>query len=56
MRIAALESYHHIPNSLNNHLSALSNYRIPRMEELYEIAREQSFKKNIKYRDFGVME
>ena len=32
--------YYHVPNSLNKHLSALSNYRIPSMEELYEAAQQ----------------
>lgn len=31
-------NYYHVPNSLSKYLSALSNYRIPRMEELYEAA------------------
>ena len=35
-------NFYHVPNSLSKHLSALSNYRIPRMEELYE-ASQQSF-------------
>ena len=35
-------NYYHVPNSLSKHLSALSNYRIPRMEELYEAAAQQS--------------
>ena len=35
-------SYHHIPNNLSRHLSALSNYPIPKMEELYETARKQN--------------
>ncbi len=34
-------NYYHVPNSLSKHLSALSNYRIPRMEELYEAAAQQ---------------
>ena len=29
-------NYYHVPNNLSNHLSAFSNYQIPRMEELYE--------------------
>lgn len=33
-------NYYHIPNHLNKHLSALSDYRIPRIEELYETARK----------------
>ena len=37
-------NYYHVPNSLNKHLSALSNYRIPRMEELYEATAQQSAK------------
>ena len=35
-----LLDYYHVPNSLNKHLSALSNYRIPSMEELYEAAQQ----------------
>ena len=35
-------NYPHIPNNLGRYLSALSNYPIPRMEELYETARKQS--------------
>ena len=31
-------NYYHVPNSLSRHLSDLSDYRIPRMEELYETA------------------
>lgn len=34
-------NYHHIPNNLSRYLSALSNYPIPRLEELYETARKQ---------------
>lgn len=34
-------NYHHTPNNLSRYLSALSNYPIPRMEELYETARKQ---------------
>lgn len=35
-------NYYHVPNSLSKYLSALSNYRIPRMEELYEAAAQKS--------------
>ena len=35
-------NYHHTPNNLGRYLSALSNYPIPRMEELFETARKQS--------------
>ena len=35
-------NYHHTPNNLSRHLSALSNYPIPRMEDLYETAQKQS--------------
>ena len=31
-------NYHHMPNNLSRHLSALSTYPIPRMEELYASA------------------
>ena len=31
-------NYHNIPNNLSRHLSALTNYPIPKMEELYETA------------------
>jgi len=34
-------NYHHTPNNLGRYLSALSNYPIPRMEDLYETARKQ---------------
>ena len=34
-------NYHHTPNNLNRYLSALSQYPIPRMEELDETARKQ---------------
>ncbi len=34
--------HYHIPNTLDRHLSALSSYRIPRMEELYEAAQRSS--------------
>lgn len=34
--------HYHIPNTLDRHLSALSSYRIPRMEELYETAQRSS--------------
>lgn len=40
--IAFLEeilNYYNIENNLNMHLSALSSYKHPRMEEIYEIAR-----------------
>ena len=33
-------NYHHTPNNLGRYLSALSNYPIPRMEDLYETARK----------------
>ena len=33
-------NYYHVPNSLSKHLSALSSYRIPRMEELYEASQK----------------
>lgn len=33
-------NYYHVPNSLSKHLSAFSNYRIPRMEELYEASQQ----------------
>ena len=33
-------NYYNVPNSLNRYLSSLSNYRIPRMEELYETAQQ----------------
>ena len=33
-------NYHRIPNKLGKYLSALSNYAIPKMEQLYESARE----------------
>ena len=33
-------NYHHTPNNLGRYLSSLSNYPIPRMEELYETARK----------------
>ena len=35
-------NYHHTPNNLSRYLSALSNYPIPRMEELYETTRKRS--------------
>ena len=34
--------HYRIPNTLDRHLSALSSYRIPRMEELYEAAQRSS--------------
>ena len=33
-------NYYHVPNSLSKYLSALSNYRIPRMEELYAASQQ----------------
>ena len=33
-------NYYNVPNSLSRYLSSLSTYRIPRMEELYEAARQ----------------
>lgn len=33
-------NYYRVPNRLSKHLSALSNYRIPRMEELYEASQQ----------------
>ena len=35
-------NFHRIPNQLNRYLSALTNYPIPTMQDLYEIARQQS--------------
>ena len=35
-------NFHRIPNHVSRHLSALTNYRIPKMEELYEAARKQN--------------
>lgn len=35
-------NFHRIPNHVSRHLSALTNYRIPKMEELYETARKQN--------------
>ena len=34
--------YHHRPNCLSRYLSALSNYMIPSMEELFEAARKRN--------------
>lgn len=31
-------NYYHIPNTLNKYLSSLSEYKYPKMEEIYEIA------------------
>ena len=33
-------NYYQVPNNLNKYLSSLSNYRIPKMEELYEAAQQ----------------
>ena len=33
-------NYYHVPNSLSKHLSALSSYHIPSMEELYEASQQ----------------
>ena len=33
-------NFYNVPNRLNWHLSSLSNYRIPKMEELYEAAQQ----------------
>ena len=30
--------YYHVENNLNKHLSALSEYKIPKMEDIYETA------------------
>lgn len=35
-------NYHRTPNNLGRYLSALTNYQIPKMEELYASAREQN--------------
>ena len=35
-------NYYHVSNSLSKHLSALSSYRIPRMEELYEASQQSN--------------
>ncbi len=35
-------NYYNIPNNLSRRLSALSNYLIPKMEELHETARKQN--------------
>lgn len=37
-----LLNYYHVSNNLSKYLSELSNYPIPKMEELYEIARKQT--------------
>ena len=34
--------YYEVTNNLDRHLSALSTYKHPRMEEIYEIARVSS--------------
>ena len=34
--------YYKVPNNLSKHLSSLSNYRIPKMEELYEASQQSS--------------
>ena len=40
--------FHRIPNQLNRYLSALTNYPIPKMQDLYEITRQQSCVAGIK--------
>jgi len=35
-------NFYHVPNNLNKHLSALSNYRIPKMEELYAASQQSN--------------
>lgn len=35
-------SFYHVPNTLSRFLSELSNYPIPRMEDLYEAAQKQT--------------
>lgn len=37
-----LLNHYSVPNTLNRHLSSLSTYPIPKMEELYEAARKQN--------------